>query len=105
MHYAIIESGNKQYKAIPGSTVEVDRLSIEEGKQIVIEDVLLVADDGEIHIGTPRVEGAKVRATVLEHYKGPKIIVFKYKPRKRYKRTYGHRQHHTRLQIDSIMIK
>lgn len=103
--YAIIESGGKQYKAIPDGTIEVDRLEIEEGAQFDLDKVLLVANDSEYQVGTPYVEGAQVKATVVEHFKGRKIIVFKYKPRVRYRRTLGHRQHYTRIKIDSIKVK
>ena len=103
--YAIIESGGKQYKAVPGSTVEVDRLHIEEGTQIDLDQVFLVADDGDIRVGTPTVDGVCVKATIVEHFKGRKIIVFKYIPRKRYRRKRGHRQQYTRLQIDDILVE
>ena len=103
--YAIVESGGKQYKAVPGTTVEVDRLHIEEGTQIDLDKVLLVADDEDIKVGTPTVDGATVKATVVEHFKGKKILVFKYIPSKRYRRKRGHRQQYTRLQIDEISVK
>jgi large subunit ribosomal protein L21 len=105
MQYAIVESGGKQYKAVPGNSIEVDRLPFEVGHQITLDQVLLVAADDEITVGAPTVKGASVEATVKEHFKGRKIIVFKYKPRKRYRRKYGHRQRYTRLQIDSISMK
>jgi large subunit ribosomal protein L21 len=103
--YAIIESGGKQYKAVPGSTIEVDRLHIDEGSAIDLDQVLLVADDKEVQVGTPTITNATVKATVLNHFKGKKIIVFKYKPRVRYRRKLGHRQQYTRLQIDEILVK
>jgi len=103
--YAIIESGGKQYKAVPGSTVEVDRLHIEEGTQIDLDRVFLVSDNEDIYVGTPTVEGVSVKATIVEHFKGRKIIVFKYIPRKRYRRKRGHRQQYTRLQIDEISME
>lgn len=104
MKYAIVEQGGKQYKAIPGSTIEVDRLPVEEGATVELDQVLLVADGDQVTIGTPTVPGAKVKATVEAHFKGPKIIVFKYKPRERYRRKKGHRQQYTRLRIDEIII-
>jgi len=103
--YAILESGGKQYKAVPGGTIEVDRLQIEEGTQIDLEQVLLVANDEDVKVGTPLVKGAKVKVTVQEHFKGRKIIVFKYIPRERYRRKQGHRQQYTRLHIDEILVK
>ena len=103
--YAIVESGGKQYKTVPGTTVEVDRLHVEEGTQIDLDQVLLVADDEDVKVGTPTIKGAAVKATVVEHFKGKKIIVFKYIPAERYRRKRGHRQQYTRLQIDEISVK
>jgi len=103
--YAIIESGGKQYKAVPGSTIEVDRLQMDEGTAIELDQVLLISNESDVKIGTPTVEGAKVKATVLKHFKGRKILVFKYKPRIRYRRKIGHRQQYTRLQIDDISVE
>ena len=103
--YAIIESGGKQYKAAQGETIEVDRLHVNEGTKIELDQVLLVSNDADVKIGTPIVEGALVKATVIEHFKGRKIIVFKYKPRIRYRRKMGHRQQYTRLHIDEINMK
>lgn len=106
MPYAIIESGGKQYKAVPGETIEVDRLHVEEGTAITFDRVLLVAgDDGAVQVGTPTVEGAQVTGTVEAHIKGRKIIVFKYKPRKRYRVKRGHRQQYTRVKIDAIVTR
>lgn len=105
MKYAIIESGGKQYKAVEGGTIEVDRLFVDIGKKIDLTDVLLVADGKDISIGSPKVGGAKIKATVVDQFKAPKIIVFKYHPRKRYRLKRGHRQRYTRLLIDSIETK
>ena len=85
MIYAIVESGGKQYKAIAGRTIEVDRLPLEAGKKIELNDVLMVSDGNSAEIGKPTVAGAKVVATVLEQFKAPKILVFKYKSRQRYR--------------------
>jgi len=103
--YAIVESGGKQYKAVPGATIEVDLLHLEAGAQLELDQVLLVADGEEFQVGTPLVEGASVKVTVLEHTKGPKIIVFKYKAKERYRRKQGHRQQYTLLQVDEIAVK
>jgi len=103
--YAIVESGGKQYRAVPGTTIEVDRLNNEEGTQIDLDQVLLVAEDEDIKVGTPTVKGASVKATVVEHFKGKKIIVFKYMPAERYRRKRGHRQQYTRLHVDEISVK
>lgn len=102
--YAIIESGGKQYKAVPGATIEVDRLLVEEGSQVEFNKVLLFSNESDVKIGTPTIESACVKATVVEHFKGRKIIVFKYKPKNRSRRKMGHRQQYTRLQIDEIAV-
>ncbi len=103
--YAIVESGGKQYKAVPGGTIEIDRLHFDEGTTIDLDQVLLITDGEDVQVGTPTVKNAKVKATVLEHFKGRKIIVFKYKPRVRYRRKRGHRQQYTRLFVEDILIK
>ncbi|HIE24686.1 MAG TPA: 50S ribosomal protein L21 [Anaerolineales bacterium] len=102
MKYAIVESGGKQYKAVLGETIEVDRLADEEGANIDLTRVLMVVDGDEYQIGTPEVDGVTVKATVAEHFKGPKIIIFKYHSSKRYRLKKGHRQQYTRLTIDEI---
>jgi len=105
MKYAIVEDGGKQYRAVEGVTIDVDRFPADEGEQIDLEHVLLVADDEEVKIGTPFVAGAKVQATVVSQVKGPKVVVFKYKPKERYRVKKGHRQQYTRLMIDSISVE
>ncbi len=105
MQYAIIESGGKQYKAVPGETIEVDRLHVEEGAEIEFDRVLLVSNDGKVQVGAPTLDGVKVTGTVEAHVKGRKIIVFKYKPRKRYRVKRGHRQQYTRVKINAIVAK
>jgi len=105
MKYAIVESGGKQYKAVEGATIEVDLLPIEAGKKIDLKDVLLISDEDNILVGTPLVDGAKISATVLGQVKAPKVIVFKYKSRQRYRVKQGHRQKYTRLMIDEIVFK
>ena len=105
MRYAIIESGGKQYKAVEGQTIEVDLLSTEVGKTLKLDDVLLVADGDNVMIGSPTVSGASVSTSVVDHFKAPKIIIFKYHPRKRYRLKKGHRQQYTRLMVDSIDAK
>ena len=101
MKYAIVESGGKQYKAVPGRTIEVDRLGGQVGDTVELEAVL-VSEDGEVKVGTPYVDGIKVKASVVGEVKGPKIIVFKYKPKIRYRRKQGHRQRYTQIKIESI---
>jgi len=105
MKYAVVEDGGKQYKAVPGSTIDVDHFPAEVGEQLDLEKVLLIRDDDEIIVGKPLVEGAKVGATVVAQVKGPKIVVFKYKPRIRYRVKSGHRQKYTRLHIDAIEME
>ncbi len=102
MKYAIVESGGKQYKAVEGDTIEVDRLAIELGKKVDLKDILLVVDGKEIMIGTPKVSGAKVTTRVVDQFKAPKILVFKYKSRQRYRVKQGHRQRYTRLLVENI---
>lgn len=104
MKYAIVEDGGKQYKAVEGGTIEVDRFPAEIGEQVDLERVLLVVDGEEVSVGTPVVEGVKVQATVVAQVKGPKLIVFRYKPKKRIRVKTGHRQKYTRLQIDTITL-
>lgn len=105
MRYAIIQSGGKQYKAVEGETIEVYDLADEVGKKVELGDVLLVSDGEQVLVGTPTLSGAKVAATVVAHDQGPKISVFKYKPKIRYRVKTGHRQQLTRLMIDSIDLK
>jgi large subunit ribosomal protein L21 len=102
MRFAIVESGGKQYRAVEGSTIDVDRLAYEVGKAFDFDRVLLMADDDAVMVGTPAVEGIKVSATVVDHVKGPKVISFKYRPKKRIRVKGGHRHQYTRLMIDFI---
>lgn len=105
MKYAIVEDGGKQYKAVEGGSIEVDYFEAEAGEKVDLERVLMVVNDDKVSIGTPLVEGARVQATVVSQVKGPKIVVFRYKPKKRYRVKTGHRQKYTRLQIDEIALK
>ncbi len=105
MKYAIVEDGGKQYKAVDGQTIEVDLYSSEIDEQIDLERVLLISDGASTTVGTPLISGAKVQATVVAHVKGPKLVVFRYKPKKRIRTKTGHRQHYTRLRIDSIVTE
>ena len=102
MRYAIVESGGKQYRAVEGQSIDVDRLSSEQGAQVEIERVLLMADGEEFLIGTPTVSGINIKATVVEHFRGPKVFRFKYSPKKRIRVRGGHRQQYTRLMVDFI---
>ena len=101
--YAIVETGGKQYKVAPGQKIDVDRLGVYEGKDIELSKVLLIADGEDTIIGSPTIDGAKVIATCLGEKKGDKVIVFKYKPKVRYRRKTGHRQIHANLEIKEIV--
>lgn len=105
MKYAIVEDGGKQYKVVEGGSIDVDHYQTDIGEQIDLDRVLLIADDDEVTIGTPYIPGAKVEAKIDSHFKAPKVIVFKYKPRERYRVKRGHRQKYTRLNIGSIMME
>lgn len=100
--YAVIKTGGKQYKVSPGDTIRVEKLPGEPGQEIELNEVLLVGDGEEVKIGQPLVEGAKVIATILNQGRSRKIIVFKKKRRKNYKKKRGHRQFYTELQIKEI---
>jgi large subunit ribosomal protein L21 len=101
--YAIVRTGGRQYRAEVGQTIDVERLPYEEGEEITLDEVLLLApDDGDPVIGQPLVEGATVTASVESQYRDKKIFVWKYKPKKRYRRRRGHRQYYTRLKIEAI---
>ena len=102
MKYAIVESGGKQYKAVEGEPIEVDRLPIQAGENIKLERVLLLADGQKITVGTPLIPGFIVWAKAVEHFKGKKMIIFKYRPKKRIRVKTGHRQSYTRLMIEQI---
>jgi large subunit ribosomal protein L21 len=101
--YAIVETGGKQYKVAPGQKIDVDRLAVAQGRDIELSRVLLISDGKDIVIGTPSIEGAKVVATCLSEGKSDKVIVFKYKPKVRYRRKKGHRQIYSRLEIKEIV--
>jgi len=102
MRYAIVESGGKQYKAVEGEPIEVDRLPVNAGDKVGLEQVLMLVDGEEITIGTPTVDGIQVSTTVMDHFKGPKLTIFKYSPKKRIRVKGGHRQQYTRLMVDVI---
>lgn len=103
--YAIVESGGRQYRAEVGHSFSVEKLPYEVGEQIEFDNVLLLAADDDVRIGQPTVSGVSVKATVVDQYKGKKIFVWKYRPRKRYRRRKGHRQQYTRLRIDEISLE
>ena len=102
MRYAIVESGGKQYRAVEGGKIEVDRLSAEKGAKINIDRVLLMADGDEYLVGAPTLSEILVKATVVDHFRGEKAFRFKYSPKKRIRVRGGHRQQYTRLMVDFI---
>ncbi len=100
--YAVVEISGKQYRAEKGASLRVDRLEAEAGTGLSIDTVLLLSGES-VKVGTPYVAGASVRVTVQEEVKGDKIIVFKYKPKKDYRRKAGHRQRYTLLKVEDIV--
>ena len=103
--YAIIRAGGKQYRVEKGDVVRLERLDGTVGSSVTLDDVLLVsAGEGDVKVGSPKVEGASVTGTVVEQSRGAKIRIFKYKKRKHYRRTRGHRQSYTAVRIDSIEL-
>jgi len=106
MKYAIVVSGGKQYKAVPGEILQVDKLPKEVNEKVTLDEVLFIADGKKkVTIGTPTIKGAKVETTVAGQIKGPKILVFKYKPRVHYRKRQGHRQLYTLLEVKKIVTK
>lgn len=100
--YAIIKTGGKQYQVKEGDILKVEKLDVEQGSTYDFEEVVLVSNEGDVKVGSPLVDGAKVSAEVLEHGKGKKIVVFKYKAKKGYAKKQGHRQPFTRVRINTI---
>ena len=100
--YAIIESCGKQYKVTEGDVVFFEKLDVEEGKKVTFDNVVLVSDDKKVEVGAPYVKGVKVEGKVVSHGKGKKILVYKYKAKKNYRRTQGHRQPYTKVEITKI---
>ena len=101
--YAVVKSGARQYRASEGETILVERLPAAVGERLELGNVLLVADGERVQVGQPTVAGAKVVATVLAQERGPKIRIFKYRAKERYRRRAGHRQAYTRLRVDKIV--
>lgn len=102
--YAIVQTGGKQYKVQPGELVDVERLDVQVGEKVELSDVRLISNQDNLSIGTPNIEGARVVAQVQDQFRGPKIIVFKYKAKTRYRKKTGHRQSYTRLLIQDILV-
>ena len=100
--YAIIRTGGKQYRVSEGDVLNVEKLNVEEGQEVVFDDVLTVVNDGDVKVGTPTVAGAKVTAKVAKQGKADKIFVFKYRAKSNYRKRQGHRQPFTQVEITSI---
>ena len=102
--YAIIESCGKQYKVAEGDVVFFEKLDAEEGKKVTFDKVILVSDEGKVEVGNPYVKSVKVEGKVVSHGKAKKILVYKMKPKKNYRRMQGHRQPYTKVEITSIKL-
>ena len=102
--YAIIESCGKQYKVAEGDVVFFEKLDAEEGKKVTFDKVVLVSEDGKVQVGNPYVKSVKVEGKVVSHGKAKKILVYKMKPKKNYRRMQGHRQPYTKVEITSIKV-
>ena len=100
--YAVIETGGKQYRVQEGDVLKVEKIEANVGDTVTIDRVLLVAQDEAVKVGSPLVDGAKAMLKVVEHGKGEKIIVFKYKPKKNYRRKQGHRQPYTKVRVEAL---
>ncbi|HLO47534.1 MAG TPA: 50S ribosomal protein L21 [Kamptonema sp.] len=105
MTYAIIETGGKQLRVEPGRFYDIELLHVEAETKVTIDKVLLVQHEGDVHIGQPLVAGATVEGTVMRHFRGRKVIVYKMRPKKKTRKKKGHRQEITRLMIDSISLQ
>ena len=105
MSLAVIKTGGKQYIVSPYDKIKIEKIDKKEGEKVVFDQVLLVEKDNKILIGDPLVKGVEVRGKVLKQGKHKKVIVFKYKPKKRYKKKIGHRQPYTEVEIEDIIIK
>ncbi|MGW8266781.1 MAG: 50S ribosomal protein L21 [Longimicrobiales bacterium] len=102
--YAVFRTGGKQFRAEPGKKIRVPSLNVEPGESVTFEDVLLASDGEEVQVGAPTVDGAKVKAEIIRHGRDRKIIVFKRKRRKNYRRKQGHRQGFTEVRVDEILV-
>jgi large subunit ribosomal protein L21 len=100
--YAVIETGGKQYRVAPGDVIEVEKLDANEGQEVALDRVLMVADGDNVKIGAPMLSGAKVTVKVKGHGRADKVRIFKLRRRKNYRRTQGHRQHFTKIEILGI---
>ena len=103
MEYAVLETGGKQYTVRTGDTLQIEKLPSAQDETVEFDRVLLIAKDGNLKVGRPLVEGAKVRAEIVDNGRAPKVIVFKYKPKIRYKSKVGHRQPNTQIKVTEII--
>jgi large subunit ribosomal protein L21 len=103
--FAVIKTGGKQYKVQEGDILDIEKIGQDEGKKVTFDEVLLIEADGKTMIGTPFVKNAQIDASVVENFKGDKVLVFKKKRRKQYRRTRGHRQELTRIKIEKIVVE
>jgi large subunit ribosomal protein L21 len=102
--YAVIRSGGKQYRVSPGQTIRLEKVGGDVGSKVELGEVLLVENDGNVQVGAPLVANAKIEATVVENDRAKKILIFKKKRKKQYRRTRGHRQDYTAVRIDKISV-
>lgn len=102
--YAVFRTGGKQFRAEPGERIKVPTLDVEEGESVTFDDILLASDGDEVSVGAPTLDGVQVRAEVLRHGKAKKVIVFKRKRRKGYRKKQGHRQKFTEIEVSEIVV-
>jgi len=102
--FAVIKTGGKQYLVRPGDKIKIEKIEGKEGEEVVFDKILLLEKEGDLKIGQPDISGAKVKAKIIQQGKGEKIIVFKYRPKKRYKKKKGHRQPFTLVEISSMEV-
>ena len=103
--YAVIKTGGKQYRVVAGERLKVEKLVAEVGNVVTLDKILMIADGDAITIGSPLIAGATINATVLSHGRGDKVMIFKFRRRKHYRKTQGHRQSYTEIQIGDISAK
>ena len=101
--YAVIKTGGKQYRVISGERLKVEKLEVEVGGTVTLDQILMVSDGDNTTIGSPIINGATVKATVLSHGRGDKVMIFKFRRRKHYRKTQGHRQSFTEIKIGEIL--
>ena len=100
--YAVVATGGKQYRVSPGDVIRVEKLDVEAGETVELDEVLMVADGDDVKVGAPRLEGGKVTAKVLEHGRGKKVTIVKFRRRKHHRKQMGHRQSFTELEITDV---